>query len=227
VSRTDLRLAVFDLDGTLVDSTADLATAVNAALAQVAPGSPRLEAEVVRSYVGHGARNLITRSLTALGLPHPPDDVLPVFLEAYRACLLDTTRLYPGIEEALEGLRGLTLAVLSNKPGDMSRTILAGLGVAGRFARIWGGGDVPGKKPDPAGLKLLLAELAVRPDQAVMIGDSGVDVQTGRAAGVRTLGVTYGFDAPTFAETPPDVLVDDPRRLAGILCPPRGATVLP
>jgi phosphoglycolate phosphatase len=219
VTAPEARLVVFDLDGTLIDSARDLATAVNRALQRVAPGAPALGGDVVRAFIGSGARVLMARSLARAGLPLPVEDVLPVFLEAYAGCLLDTTRLYPGVADALERLRDRRLAVLTNKPGDMSRTILGGLGIADRFFRVYGGDDLATRKPDPAGLLRLAAEAGVDPSAALMVGDSAVDVRTGRAAGAATAGVTYGFDAGSFREDPPDLLVDSlrdlPDRLAG------------
>jgi phosphoglycolate phosphatase len=209
-----IRVVVFDLDGTLVDSSRDLATAVNASLARIAPGTPRLSDEHVRSFIGSGARKLIQRCLAARGLGAPVEDVLPVFLEAYRGCLLDTTRLYPGVEQALDSLAPRSLAVLTNKPGDLSRTILQGLGVAQRFRRVYGGGDLPEKKPDPVGLLRILEETGASPGEAAMVGDSDIDVLTGRAAGVLTVGVSYGFDPEGLRGTPPDLLLDDLRSLA-------------
>jgi phosphoglycolate phosphatase len=191
----------------------DLAAAVNSALAAVAPGTPPLPRGRVRTLIGSGARNLVARSLVAAGVERTVDEVLPVFLERYRACLLDHTRAYPGVPEALDRLAHSRLAVLTNKPGDMSRTILEGLSLAARFFRIYGGGDVPGKKPDPAGLRLLMVEAAVSSRQAVIVGDSAVDVRTGRAAGVATVGVSYGFDPDSFAADPPDIQLDDLRDL--------------
>ncbi len=211
------RLVVFDLDGTLLDSSRDLATATNAALAAVAPGVTPLSLEVVRSFVGEGAGVLIARSLAEAGIRKRAEEVLPTFLDFYRRCLLETTRLYPGVGETLGRLGGRTLAVLTNKPGDMSRAILAGLGVADRFARIYGGGDFPGRKPDPAGLLLLLEELGARPEEAVLVGDSAVDVLTGRAAGVITVGVTYGLNPESLREAPPDVTLSDIRDLPPLL----------
>jgi phosphoglycolate phosphatase len=211
------RLVVFDLDGTLIDSSRDLATGVNRALRRVAPQAPDLPEDLVRSFIGSGARVLIARSLGAAGLSQPVDDVLPVFLEEYSRCLLDETRLYPGAEEALEALSGRALAVLTNKPGDMSRAILTGLGVAGRFFRIYGAGDTETKKPDPGGLRRIASEAGVAPGAAVMVGDSAIDVRTGRAAGTLTVGVTYGFDAESFRADPPDLLVSRLTELAGRL----------
>jgi phosphoglycolate phosphatase len=208
------RLVVFDLDGTLIDSSRDLASAVNRALRRAAPGAPSLDEDVVRSFVGSGARILITRSVAAAGLERSVDEVLPLFLEEYRRGLLDATRLYPGTEDALERLRDRPLAVLTNKPGDMSRAILDGLGVAGRFFRIYGAGDIDARKPDPAGLKRIAEEAGVDVQAAVMVGDSGIDVLTGRAAGALTAGVTYGFDAESFRDHPPDLLVRSLTELA-------------
>jgi phosphoglycolate phosphatase len=212
-----VRLVVFDLDGTLVDSSRDLAAAVNAALSAVAPGTPQLAEDVVRSFIGSGARVLIERSVRAAGLSRFVDEVLPAFLQAYRGRLLDTTRLYPGVLEALDALAPRTFAVLTNKPGDMSRAILQGLGVADRFARVYGGGDLKERKPDPAGLLRILDETHAEPGEAAMVGDSDVDVLTGRAAGVRTIGVRYGFDPGSLEATPPDELIDDLRELPGRL----------
>jgi phosphoglycolate phosphatase len=208
------RLVVFDLDGTLIDSSRDLATAVNRALRRVAPAAPALPEEVVRSLVGSGARVLVARSLAEAALPHPAEEVLPVFLEEYSRCLLDATRLYPGTVEALDRLGDRRLAVLTNKPGDLSRTILAGLGVGDRFFRIYGAGDLEARKPDPAGLRRITEEAGVEPGASVMVGDSAIDIRTGRGAGTITAGVTYGFDADSFRSDPPDLLVSSLTDLA-------------
>lgn len=213
----NIRLVAFDLDGTLIDSTLDLATAINEAIQRLAPGSARLSVESVRSLIGEGARSLVARSLSRAGLSHAPEEVLPIFLERYAGCLLDHTTLYPGVKEALGLLGDRALAVLTNKPGDMSRRILEGLGVAGRFFRIYGGGDLPSRKPDPEGLRRLLQEAGVGSEAAVMVGDSAVDVQAGRAAGVRTVGVTYGLDPESLRREPPDLLIDDLRELPPLL----------
>ena len=209
-----IRLIVFDLDGTLIDSTQDLASAVNATLARLAPGSAPLPIEVVRAFIGNGARELMARSLAELGVEAPLDDAYSIFLERYRDCMLDTTRLHRGVEPALARLASRTLAVLSNKPGELSREILSGLGVAGRFARIYGGGDVPGRKPDPAGLLRLMEETGVAGSGTLMVGDSPVDVRTGRAAGAGTVGVTYGLDPDGLAAEGPDLVFDGLEGLA-------------
>jgi phosphoglycolate phosphatase len=212
------RLLVLDLDGTLVDSSRDIAAAVDAALQRLAPGTATIPLERILGFVGEGARLLVERSLEHAALALPVDEVLAVYLDCYRARLLDTTRLYPGVAEALDGLgpRGPALAVLTNKPGDMSRAVLEGLGVAARFARILGAGDVPARKPDPAGLLMLLAELGIAAGQAWMVGDSATDVHTARAAGVRAAGVTWGFHPAGLRAAGPDRILDDPRELASL-----------
>ena len=208
-----VRVVVFDLDGTLVESSRDIATAANLALAQVAPGAPPLALDVVRSFVGSGARTLIERCLRASGLELPAADVLPLFLEAHRGCMLDTTRPYPGVEEALDALGPRVLAILTNKPGDLSRELLQGLGLLHRFRRVYGGGDLPERKPDPGGLLRILEEAGATPAEGVMVGDSDLDVLTGRTAGVLTVGVSYGFDPGSLRAAPPDLLLDDLRQL--------------
>jgi len=213
MSWTDVRLVVFDLDGTLLDSLRDLTAALNAALAELAPRSAPLPLSQVRAFIGDGARLLVTRSLEAVGLSAPVDEALPVFVRAYRQRLLESTTLYAGVKETLEALRGRHLAVLTNKPGDMSRTILSGLGVAERFFRILGGGDVAQHKPDPGGLLELLSASGAAPEQTVVVGDSAIDVRTGQAAGTHTVGVTYGFAPESLAASPPEVLIDELRQL--------------
>ena len=209
-----LKLIVFDLDGTLVDSLADIATALNRTLARLSPGAPGLSRDAVRSLVGMGARELVARALPRAGLDMPVEEALSLFVEVYRGGLLNETRPYPGVVAGLDRLRDQTLAVLTNKPGDMSRAILDGLGLADRFVRIYGGGDVPGKKPDPAGLVRLLTETVTPPSGALMVGDSAVDVRTARNAGVGAVGVSYGFDPSGLAEERPDLIVDSLEALA-------------
>ena len=212
-----IRLLVFDLDGTLVDSSRDIAAATNAALRRVAPGAGEIPLAAILSFVGEGARVLVERSLRHAGLSFPADEVLPVYIECYAERLLDTTLLYPGMAEALDALAGPALAVLTNKPGDFSRRILEGLGVASRFARVLGAGDVPSRKPDPSGLFRLMAEAGAAPGETWMIGDSATDVAVARAAGVRAAGVTWGFHPVALRAAGPDRLIDRPLDLASLL----------
>lgn len=210
-----MALVVFDLDGTLVDASGDLRTALNRTLDRLRPGTPPLSLERVRSFIGEGARVLVARGLAAAGLPETPDQALPVYLAEYRGCLLETTRPYPGAVAALDRLAGHTLAVLTNKPGEMSRSVLEGLGLAGRFLRIYGGGDLPERKPHPLGLERLMEETGLPAARAVLVGDSAIDVRTARAAGVAVVGVRYGFDPAGLEAAGPDRLVDEAGAIVG------------
>jgi phosphoglycolate phosphatase len=181
------RLAVFDLDGTLVDSVDDLAVSVNHALAAVGL-PPRTRAEI-QGFVGEGARVLLERAVAPrLELLEP---ALAAWRVHYEAHCLDRTVAYPGVPELL-ARAARPLAVLTNKPGPLARKILDGLGLGRRFTEVVGGGEAP-RKPDPAGLLGLLARAGAAPRDAVLIGDSHVDVATGLAAGVPVVAVTWGF----------------------------------
>ncbi len=180
-------LAIFDLDGTLVDSVDDLAAAVNHALARVK--LPPRSRDEVRRFIGNGARVLLERSLGA----HQDrlEEALASWREHYDAHLLDHTRPYPGVAELL-ARTAATLAVHTNKPGPMARRILEGLGLLSRFAVVLGGGEAPAK-PDAAGVRTILARVGAAPEDAVFVGDSLVDVQTARNAGLTFVGVTWGL----------------------------------
>ncbi len=212
------RLLVLDLDGTLVDSSRDIADALNAALARLAPGTPAIPLERVLGFVGEGARLLVERALGEAGLALDVSQALDTYLGCYRERLLATTRLYPGMAEALGALEGAgcTLAVLTNKPGDMSRAILDGLGVGSRFARVLGPEDVPARKPDPAGLLELLRQLDVPAREAWMVGDSATDVLTARAASVRAAGVVWGFHPGAMRAADPERVLTSPRELVSL-----------
>ena len=215
-----LKLLIFDLDGTLIDSRLDLVNSVNALLRHL--HRRELPAAVIASYVGDGAPTLIRR---ALG--DPKDDsyvqeALEYFLSYYRAHKLDHTHVYPGVAEALTRLRGENgnrrhLAVLSNKPVNPSRQIVEALGLRPFFDQVYGGNSFATKKPDPEGARRLMEEAGAAPEETVIIGDSSVDVLTGQNAGAWTCGVTYGFAPQSLQTVPPDLLVDSPQELAEAL----------
>ncbi len=201
-------LAIFDLDGTLIDSKLDLAHAVNATRTHM--GLKPLEHDMVFSYVGNGAPVLIRR---ALGPEFSDADIqraLDYFLGYYRDHMLDYTELYPGVKQSLDRLRdaGVKMAVLTNKPVRFSHAIVAGLGISGYFERVYGGNSFEQKKPHPIGVDTLLTDCAARRECTVLVGDSSVDIQTARNARIRSCGVTYGFQPETLAADPPDLLVD-------------------
>ncbi len=210
-------LLVFDLDGTLIDSTQDLAQSVNAARADA--GLPPLPTAVVASYVGNGADMLIRRALGPGASDQEVDRGLAFFLRYYREHMLDHTVLYEGVREALAAWRaaGLAMAVLTNKPERFSRDLVAGLGLGEWFAQVYGGNSFQTKKPDPHGLRLIMRELGFGPARTLMIGDSSVDVLTARNAGTDCAGVSYGLRPQDFKQDPPDFLVDDMRELASVM----------
>lgn len=203
-----IHLVIFDLDGTLIDSRQDLANAVNATRAHLGLGP--LNNERVYSYVGHGAPELIRRSLGKAATDAEISSGTKFFLAHYRAHVLDCTTLYPGVKGSLEHLHdaGKRMAVLTNKPEDMSRAIVEGLGVAGYFFRVYGGDSLETRKPDPLGAEALMKEAGSTRAATVMVGDSSVDVLTARNAGIACCAVTYGFQPETLADPAPDLLVD-------------------
>jgi phosphoglycolate phosphatase len=216
-----IKLVIFDLDGTLIDSRLDLVHSVNAALRHI--GRAELPDDVIASYVGDGAPILIQRALGGEAVDEAiVRQGLQFFLSYYREHKLDHTTVYAGVREALaavqDGSNGKprTMAVLSNKPVVPSRTIVEALGLAPFFKQVYGGNSFASKKPDPEGARKLLEENRVRPEEAAIIGDSHVDVETGVNAGLWTVGVSYGFAPHTLEETPPDVLVDAPHELAEV-----------
>jgi phosphoglycolate phosphatase len=218
-SPRQLRLLIFDLDGTLIDSRLDLIHSVNAMLRHLK--RPELPGDVVASYVGDGAPMLVRR---ALGDPSDEkffNQALQYFLDYYRAHKLDYTQVYDGIKESLTAIYkrspDVQMAVLSNKPVHPSRAIVTALGLGKFFVHVYGGNSFDTKKPDPFGARRLLAETGTAPEEAMIIGDSSVDVLTGRNAGLWTCGVTYGFAPHTLAVAPPDLLVDHPQELAELL----------
>jgi phosphoglycolate phosphatase len=209
-----IKLLIFDLDGTLVDSRLDLANSINAMLRHF--GKHELPNEVIASYIGDGAPMLVRRSLG------DPDDesyvqsALEFFMLYYREHKLDNTYVYEGVVQSLETIRArynggpLKMAVLSNKPVGPSRAIVEALGLGQYFFQVYGGNSFHTKKPDPAGVEALLREASAEPSESVIIGDSDVDVVTARNSGIYSIGVKYGLVPHTLEEAPPDVLVDEP-----------------
>ncbi len=217
-----IRLVIFDLDGTLIDSRLDLVRSVNAALRHI--GRQELPDGVIASHVGDGAPILIQRCLGAgAGDQELVQRGLQFFLSYYREHKLDHTRVYRGVKAALRAIqRGSNgtprkMAVLSNKPVGPSRAIVEALGLGGFFTQVYGGNSFTTKKPDPQGARKVMEENGVQPQEAAMVGDSHVDVETGRNAGMWTVAVSYGFAPHTLQPTPPDVLVDSPHELAQVL----------
>ncbi len=214
-----LKLLVFDLDGTLIDSARDLCNSVNAALEHM--GRPHLPDMVIASFVGNGAPMLVRRTL-AVEHKIAPEEVdeaelavaYKFFLDHYREHKLDFTYAYPGALESLASLQEMadgstrSMAVLTNKPVRPARAICEGLGMSPFFFRVYGGDSFPLKKPDPMGLRTLMEEAGVQPHETLMIGDSKVDILTARNAGAWTLGCQFGFGPQNLMDSPPDIVAD-------------------
>lgn len=237
-----LKLLVFDLDGTLIDSAQDLCNSVNATLQKF--NRPLLSDEIIAGYIGNGALMLVRRAFAADDGEEPSEELLndayKFFLDYYREHKLDYTYAYEGVLEALDALHKVhaqveasrfansspaanapqrAMAVLTNKPVRPARAICEALGLAPYFLNIYGGNSFASKKPDPEGLLSLMKEANARPEETVMIGDSQVDVMTARNAGAWSIGCTFGLAPGSLEAIPPDVLVDSPADWTAALTP--------
>ena len=228
------KLLVFDLDGTLIDSRIDLTNSVNATLEHF--GKPALADATVASYIGDGVAALVRRSLAHEHViaesPDPHDDAFVAeavewFIGYYFVHKLDYTYVYPGVMESLAMIRKrhpkLLMAVLTNKPVRPSQAICEHLGLSRYFFANYGGNSFATKKPDPFGLRQLIAEAsklaseAIAPAETVMVGDSHVDVETARGCGTHALGCLFGLSPETLRHAGPDWLVDSAAEWVGVL----------
>jgi phosphoglycolate phosphatase len=216
-ARTEYKFVVFDLDGTLIDSRRDIADAANALLVQC--GAPALPEEQIGRMVGDGAATLVARAFEAAGLPRPAD-ALARFLEIYDTHLTDHTQPYAGIPATLAALhRRMAMGVLTNKPLRATETILHRLNLEEYFGPqlVIGGDEAWPRKPEPGGLRELMARAGVGAGQTLLVGDSPIDWGTARAAGTAICVARYGFGFEAFSRdalAAADHLVESP---AGIL----------
>jgi phosphoglycolate phosphatase len=196
------------MDGTLIDSKADLANSVNAARAHM--GLPPLKSDLVYSYVGNGAPVLIRKAMGPEASEAEVKEALNFFLGYYRDHMLDHTVLYPGVRVALDRLHhaDVRMAVLTNKPVRFTKGLVMQLGLETHFFRVYGGNSFEEKKPDPVGIYALMGEAGAARERTLMVGDSYVDVLTARNAGAYCAGVTFGFQPDSLIEHPPDFLCD-------------------
>jgi phosphoglycolate phosphatase len=205
----DLTL-IFDLDGTLADTSPDLLGATNAVLA--ARDRPRLDLDHLRHMVGFGAVALINQAMAASGAPVADADMpalVEIFLDHYRRHIADGTRLFPGVAETLAALKqdGARLGVLTNKPQELTDLLLPRLGLMDLFGAVYGAGRKPYTKPDPRIFHDVVGDLSG--GRAVMIGDSITDLSTARAAGAPCILMSYGFTPVPAAELGADMVLDD------------------
>jgi len=216
---SSVRALIFDLDGTLIDSKLDLALSINAMLKRM--DRAELVHEQIFGMVGNGAPVLVRRALGAETLKTASDEEadtgLAYFLSYYRNHMLDNTVTYPGVREGLALLENYPMAVLTNKPVNFSRAILDGLGLSRYFRFVYGGNSFEKKKPHPIGVETLLRELNAKAQEAMIVGDSEVDIQTARNSGIWSCGVTYGLGAEGLRAFPPDLMLDSLTELPAYL----------
>lgn len=210
-----MRGAIFDLDGTLADTAADLLNAANKALAP--HGLPMLEHGRDKAFAGRGARSMIRRSLELAGRAHDTaedraltDQVYPVLLEVYEEALAVETRLFDGVVECLDALdaTGWRIGVCTNKPERMALKVLKALGVLDRFGAVLGADTLPVRKPDPKHMLETARRIGADPARSVMIGDTVTDLNTARALGAPCVLTSFGFAAEPLAVLSPDAIVD-------------------
>src|SRR5271170_1517390 len=212
---SSVRALIFDMDGTLIDSKRDLIHSVNAMLRELRRGT--LPEETISGYIGHGAPQLVARALGEGCAEEERQRALQFFLSYYELHKMETTRAYPGVAETLEKLAERPMAVLTNKPVRISVRILEEMGLAKYFRAIYGGNSFETKKPDPQGATAILRELGAPPREALLVGDSEVDVQTARNAGTLAAAVNYGFGVHDRAAYPADIYLDQFGQLVTLL----------
>jgi phosphoglycolate phosphatase len=210
-----VRALIFDLDGTLIDSKQDLIHSVNAMLRELGRGE--LAEETISGYIGHGAPQLVARALGTGCTEEERRRALQFFLSYYELHKMDTTCTYPGVAETLEKLASMPMVVLTNKPVRISVRILDEMGLSKYFRAIYGGNSFETKKPDPLGARTILRELGAEPREALLVGDSEVDVQTARNAGTLAAAVNYGFGVHDRGAYPADVYLERLGELATLI----------
>jgi phosphoglycolate phosphatase len=210
-----VRALIFDLDGTLIDSKQDLIHSVNAMLRELGHGE--LPEETISGYIGHGAPQLVARALGDGCTDEERQRALDFFLRYYETHKMDTTCAYPGVAETLEKLASRPMAVLTNKPVRISVRILDAMRLSKYFRAIYGGNSFETKKPDPLGARTILRELGAEPQEALLVGDSQVDVQTARNTGTLAAAVNYGFGVHDRGTYPADIYLERFSDLATLL----------
>ena len=209
-----ISIFVYDFDGTLADTFEDIAHSVNLTLTEMNLQS--LDRGIIRKNIGSGLVNLMTRSLSCLGC-NDVETAVSLFQKHYGIHLLDQTKLYPNVRETVDYFSNKKNAILSNKPVSYIKKILDSLNFQNSFDLTLGGNSLDSRKPDPKGLQTIIKKLNCLAENVLMIGDSAVDVETGRNAGVLTCGVTYGLgDQSSLHDSKPDYLIDDLSKLKSL-----------
>jgi len=194
-----IKLIIFDLDGTLIDSSIDITNAINYAIEPY--GVKPVTVEETISLVGEGITRLMEKIVDRTQRTEDrgqareidKDRLVERFLDYYSAHLVDKTTVYPGIRETLERLKGYKKAVISNKRESLSTKILDALGLLKYLDLVVGSDTTPERKPSPVPILYVLTKLNIKPEDAVIVGDSNFDIEAGKAAGIKTIAVTYGY----------------------------------
>ena len=185
------QVIIFDLDGTLVDSSIDICHAINYALEGL--NVPPITVTATISLIGEGITRLFEKIIEIHHIQSDKGPLIENFLDYYSAHIVDNTTVYPGVMDTLESLNGCTKVVISNKREDLSERVLELLGMRKYFDLVVGSDTTPEKKPSPVPIRYVLSKLGIKPEEAVIIGDSTFDIEAGKAAGIRTIAVTYGY----------------------------------
>ncbi len=213
---TPIDLIIFDLDGTLIDSRKDIAHCVNWVLGDM--GLPAIDHETIYSYVGHGVRDLMAGALEAAHGDHSYERALELFDKHYTEHLLDHTALFEGMPEVLQRFRDKAMAVITNKPQKYTDSIISGLGLNDYFKTVLGREACPNPKPHPEPVLKVLESLPNRKERSIIIGDTEVDIEAGKQAGILTCGVLFGFGKEELVRAAePDYIVEDVNALMELL----------
>jgi phosphoglycolate phosphatase len=209
------KVLIFDLDGTLVDSLHDIAASVNHA--RSAFGLPQSTSDTIKTFVGDGIRLLIERSFDGRNFQHI-EKAISFAKEYYQEHLIEKTTVYPGIVAILDYFKKKTKVVLTNKPENLAKQIIAGLGLSSYFVLVKGGSDGRQLKPHPEAVQTILAQFKVMPQDAVVVGDGVNDILVAKAAGVPSIAVTYGYTSKKdLLQLSPDFIIESPERLLAII----------
>lgn len=209
-----VKLIIFDLDGTLVDASIDLANAINYAIEPY--GAKPVSVQETISLVGEGITTLMEKLIRKEGINADRDALVKRFLEHYSVHLVDNTTVYPGVAETLSELKDYKKAVISNKREALSSEIVERLGLAQYLDLIAGSDTTSERKPSPVPILHVLSKLDVKPEEAVIVGDSNFDIEAGKAAGIKTIAVTYGY-RPREILKDADFMIDRMEELTNIL----------
>lgn len=208
-----IKLVIFDLDGTLVNSITDITNSLNYATEPY--GLPPKTSEEVSALVGEGITKVIERVLGDERRQHR-DDVVKRFLEFYSEHIVDNTFSYPGVRETLERLNGFRKAVISNKREVLSIKVLEALDLLRFFDLVIGSDSTTEKKPSPVPVLHVISTMGLTPEDSIMVGDSDLDIAAGKSAGVKTVGVTYGYRERTYLKDA-DYIIDDIKELTNLI----------